>query len=116
MEQADDTLGITTAGRDNGLAGPSRFEIFLERNGNDLELDLQGAFDQRAARQLIEVLQGVAGHHTAVFIRTGGLQIADPACCGTFRRSLRKLGDLCYRLVFSGEHADLLALHGITSY
>lgn len=89
------------------------FKIFIHRNENSLHLKLQGDFDGEAARELLKILKDRSAPISRVFVHTGSVCEVYPLGSALFREEWEGGSpDLFDSIVFTGEHAELLAPKG----
>ena len=105
---------------DHGVKGgeimASNFRISSHRNSDNLHLKFMGDFDGSSALQLLNVLK--ENYHGAggVIIHTSCLKDIHPFGLNVFQNNLEVKSGKSVSLVFTGEHANLLAPEGSRSW
>jgi anti-anti-sigma regulatory factor len=85
------------------------FEISIQKKGEDVYLKLRGGFDGTSAYELLYILQTHCNSGSQVFIHTSCLGTIYPFGLDVFRNNFDMLKGKSLDLVFTGEHASLLA-------
>ena len=105
---------------DHGLKGgeimASNFRISTHRNSDNLHLKLIGDFDDSSALQLLNVLKENSNGARRVIIHTSCLKNIHPFGLNVFQNNLEVKSGKSVSLVFTGEHANLLAPEGSKSW
>ena len=90
----------------------TNFRILIHRSDSSLHLKLLGEFDEKAARELLHTLKRRAAKMSRVFIHTGGLNGVYPPGPALFNDKCRCFLGTSPPLIFTGDHAGLLAPTG----
>ena len=90
----------------------SNFRISIHRNSDNLHLKLIGDFDDSSALQLLNVLKENSNGTSRVIIHTSCLKNIHPFGRNVFQNNLEVKRGKSVPLVFTGEHATLLAPEG----
>jgi len=90
----------------------SNFKISIHRNSDNLHLKLRGDFDSSSAYKLLNVLKKSSNGSRRVIIHTSTLKNIVPFGRDVFQKNLSIIGEKSLPLVFTGEHAILLAPEG----
>ena len=94
----------------------SNFRISAHRNSDNLHLKLTGDFDGSSALQLLNVLkENSNGTSSRLIIHTSCLKNIHPFGLNVFQNNLEVKSGKSVPLVFTGEHANLLAPEGSKS-
>ena len=90
----------------------SNFRISIHRNSDNLHLKLIGDFDGSSAYELLSVLKKSSKGSKRVIIHTSCLKDIHPFGRNVFQNNLEFKSGKLVPLVFTGEHATLLAPEG----
>ena len=86
------------------------FRISTHRNSDSLHLRLVGDFDGTSAHELLNVLRKNRRGTSRVFIHTNCLKEVYPFACGVFHNHLNTIKGQFKSLIFTGDHADTIAI------
>ena len=86
------------------------FRISAHRNSDSLHLRLVGDFDGTSAHELLNVLRKNRRDTSRVFIHTNSLKEVYPFACCVLHNHLNTIRGQFKSLIFTGEHADRIAI------
>jgi hypothetical protein len=105
---------------DHGAKGgeimASNFRNSAHRNSDNLYLKLMGGFDGSSVLQLLNVLKENSNGTSRVIIHTSCLKDIHTFGLNVFQNNLAVKSGKSVPLVFTGEHANLLAPEGSKSW
>ena len=87
----------------------SNFKISVHKNGDKLNLVMQGDFDGTSACELLDVLKSNCNGVDRVFIDTNGLDRIYPFGQDTFENNHYVLKSKSFRIIFTGKNATQIA-------
>lgn len=86
----------------------TNFKILTHLNSSYLHLKLMGDFDQKSAKQLMDLLWHYCRSVSTIIIHTDCLKPLIPFDVQDFRQELERLRQEPVRFIFTGENASLL--------
>ena len=89
----------------------SNFKILAHWSSDSLHLRLFGDFDGSSAHELLNFIQKNSNKVQNVLIHTSRLRTVHPFGRSTFQNHLSALGREPARLLYTGDHAEELALY-----